>query len=152
MDYGVRQGEGIGLRLPIVSFKEARFSYYLGKLIYGVSFHIIIIWILGNIFFGIIVDTFADLRDKYEIIDKDKRNVCFICQLNRNNSINQNIDFDKHVSEDHKLWNYVYFITYLHMSNPNDFRALENFVWDKLESKDILWVPNLGEDSTVKKE
>lgn len=147
LDYGVRAGGGIGDLLPMISFKNNP-SYFMSRFFYNITFHIFIILILGNIFFGIIVDTFADLRDKNEAIDKDKRNVCFICQLNRNNSINQNIDYDKHISEDHKLWNYVYFLTYLHMNNPNDFSALENFVWDKFQSKDIMWIPNFSSINT----
>jgi hypothetical protein len=92
-------------------------------------------------FLGIVVDTFADLRDKQNAIDHDKKNVCFICQLTRDDSINKNIDFDKHNQTNHRIWNYVYFLTYLKLNNPNDFNALEFYVWKKVNEKDVSWIP-----------
>ena len=53
----------------------------------------------------------------------------------------RNIDFNKHVKNEHFIWNYVYFLTYLHVSNPNDFNRLENSVWSKLEEQDFGWIP-----------
>ena len=47
------------------------------------------------------------------------------------------------------LWNYVYFLIYLHLYNPNDFSRIEGFVWDKLPEKKYTWFPiddNAGED------
>ena len=37
-----------------------------------------------NILFGIIIDTFAQLRDLKQSIDLDMRNICFICNIDRN--------------------------------------------------------------------
>ena len=97
--------------------------------------------VLGNIFLGIVVDTFADLRDKQVQIDNDKNNVCFICQLSRDDSINMNIDFNTHVLNDHKIWNYVYFLAYLKINNPNDFDSTQYYVWRRLSEKDESWIP-----------
>lgn len=36
-----------------------------------------------NILFGIIIDTFAQLRDNKKEIDEDMKNICFICNLDR---------------------------------------------------------------------
>jgi hypothetical protein len=111
------------------------------RFFYNITFHIIIVMVLGNMFLGIVVDTFADLRDKENAIENDKKNVCFICQLTRDDSINKNIDFEKHTKTSHKVWNYVYFLTYLKLNNPNDFNALEFYVWKKVNEKDISWIP-----------
>jgi hypothetical protein len=92
-------------------------------------------------FLGIVVDTFAALRDKQDSIDNDKKNVCFICQLSRDDSLNKNIDFNDHVKNDHRIWNYVYFLTYLRINNPNDFNALEFYVWKRVNEKDVSWIP-----------
>jgi hypothetical protein len=92
-------------------------------------------------FLGIVVDTFAALRDNQDSIENDKNNVCFICQLTRDDSMNKNINFDIHTKKDHKVWNYVYFLTYLRINNPNDFNALEFYVWKKVNQKDITWIP-----------
>jgi len=97
--------------------------------------------ILGNIFLGIIVDTFADLRDQNNLKEDDKLYKCFICQISKDQSLCKKIDFNNHVKNDHLTWNYVYFLTYLHISNPNDFNSLQNYVWDLLAQEDISWLP-----------
>ena len=54
------------------------------------------------------------------------------------------IDFDKHIKGVHNLWNYCYFLTHLHINNPNDFNSVEKFVWDKLEEQNYSWLPLIG--------
>jgi hypothetical protein len=97
--------------------------------------------IQGNIFLGIIVDTFADLRDHNNTYEDDKKNICFICQLQRDDSLNKNIDFEKHIEHDHFPWKYVFFLTYLYTNNSNDFNAPQFMVWKKLNLNDVSWIP-----------
>jgi len=137
---GVRAGGGIGDIIPIVSY-QSDVGFFIGRFFFDMLFFIIIILIIGNVFLGIIVDTFAELRDQNNSNDNDKYSVCFICQLSRDVCLIRNIDFDTHVMGIHYLWNYVYFLTYLHLNNPNDFNRLENSVWEKLEDKDFGWIP-----------
>lgn len=140
MDYGVRAGGGIGDVLQQVSYSYNT-GYWIAKFFFEIIFHITIIWGMSNLFFGIIVDTFANLRDNNNRIEHDKKNVCFICQMNRDNAMNSNIDYNTHVKTDHDIWNYVYFLTYLHINNPNDFKFLETYVWEKIHLKDNSWIP-----------
>ena len=140
LSYGVRSGGGIGDVLPKLSFK-VNASAYIGRFFFDILFHIIIVLIMTNLIFGIIVDSFAAFRGSTDDSEKDKKNVCFICQLTRDDAINLNIDFDKHVREVHDMWNYVYFLTYLHINNSNNFKMLETSVWDKLEESDTSWIP-----------
>ena len=79
-----------------------------------------------RIFTGIIVGAFAELRDDTTQNEKDKNNVCFICQMTRDNCLRKNIDFDLHVQEEHFIWNYLYFLAYLHFSDPNNLNSIEN--------------------------
>lgn len=146
LSYGVRSGGGIGDVTPRPSYTDNS-SYYVGRLIYDIVFHIIIVWIMGNIFFGIIVDTFAYLRDKSSIKENDINNVCYICQISRDICVTKNIDFDSHVYEDHNVWNYVYFLSYLHFNNPSKFKSVETSVWLKFNEKDSSWLPNVEVDN-----
>ena len=41
------------------------------------------ITILLNVIFGIIIDTFAELREKSSMQYEDMKNVCYICGLKR---------------------------------------------------------------------
>jgi inositol 1,4,5-triphosphate receptor type 3 len=54
------------------------------KFVFDCTFHILVIIIMVNILFGIIIDTFAQLRDEKQTKDDDKRNICFICNIDRN--------------------------------------------------------------------
>ena len=53
----------------------------------------------------------------------------------------QNKDFDSHVKEEHFIWNYLYFLAYLHINDPNNLNSIENYVWEKLEEQDNTWIP-----------
>jgi hypothetical protein len=56
---------------------------YFFKIIFDLTFFLIVIVILLNIIFGIIIDTFAELRDKKHSMEEDMKNICFICNINR---------------------------------------------------------------------
>jgi hypothetical protein len=140
MNFGVRSGGGIGDILPMISFYTSN-NYFIRTFFYNILFHIIIILVMGNIFLGVIVDTFADLRDQKNSFEDDYNNYCFVCQMSREKSINKFIDFDKHVANDHLVWNYVNFMIYLYVNNPNDFNEVELNAFEKLKEQDISWIP-----------
>jgi hypothetical protein len=47
------------------------------------TFMVICIIIMFNILFGIVIDTFAALRDEKSFKDMDMNNICFICAIDR---------------------------------------------------------------------
>ena len=140
LSYGTRARGGINEELPIMSYKN-NISFFLQRFFYDLLFFIFVIMIMGNISFGIIIDSFNDLREKKWYFENDKKNICFICQLSRDECLLNNINFDKHIKLDHNIWNYVYFLTYLHLNNSNDFNVNERNVWDKLYQNDNSWIP-----------
>ena len=140
LSYGVRSGGGIGDVITMLTFKKNT-SAYLARFFFDILFHIIIVLIMTNLIFGIIVDSFAAFRGATDESENDKKNICYICQMTRDDAINKNIDFNKHRGEVHDMWNYVYFLTYLHINNSNNFKMLETSVWDKLEESDSSWIP-----------
>jgi inositol 1,4,5-triphosphate receptor type 3 len=135
MNIGVRGGE----LFKIISYNNT--NYYTKIFFFNQLFFILIALVMLNIFLGIIVDTFADLRDKKNEFDYDSNDVCFICQLTRANSIQKDIDFNKHIQTDHLLWNYVNFLVYLHVNNPMDFNEVELDALRKIRQHDINWIP-----------
>ena len=89
-------------------------NIYLIKLFHDISFFIIIKIIWLNILFGIIVDTFAQLREQKSFIIEDKKNKCFICNYDRFTfDKNSEGGFERHIAKDHNLWFYVYYIVHL---------------------------------------
>jgi inositol 1,4,5-triphosphate receptor type 1 len=83
LNFGLRAGGGIGDALPSNSyFNESKEVYYL-RALNDLSFMMIIIVLFFNIIFGIIIDTFAGLRDEKAQMEDDMRNICFICGIDR---------------------------------------------------------------------
>ena len=140
INYGTRSGGGIGDVLPIISYKYGK-NFFIGRFIYDLSFFIIIIMIMGNVTFGLVVDTFGSLRDETYKYENDRQNNCFICQISRDGCLLKNINYEKHIKDDHNLWSYVDFLVYLHLYNANDFNRIEGSVWDKLLERDYGWIP-----------
>ena len=148
INYGTRSGGGIGDVLPIISYRYD-VNFFVGRFIYDMTFFILIIMIMGNVTFGLIVDTFSSLRDDTYKYEEDRKNKCFICQLTRDRCLLKDIDYEKHIKNEHNLWSYVDFLVYLHLYNPNDFNRIEGSVWDKLIERDYGWIPmaeDAGED------
>ena len=140
LNYGSSSGGGLGDVIAIPSYRTD-VGIFIGRFFYDMFFFILIVLVMGNIFLGIIVDSFGELRKININTENDVKNICFICQLSRDDCLSKNIDFDEHVSTQHNKWNYVYFLTYLQINNPNDFSGIENSVWEKLEEQDFTWIP-----------
>ena len=140
ISYGTRSGGGIGDVLPVMSYKKS-FNSFIARFFYDMTFYILIIMIMGNVTFGLIVDTFSSLRDETYKYQFDKKNICFICQLSRDGCLLKKIDYETHIKKNHNLWSYIDFLCYLHLYNANDFSRVENLVWEKLLIKDFDWLP-----------
>jgi len=137
---GTRSNGGIREAINMVSYRKD-VGTFMGRFFNDILFFLLINLFLGNVFLGIIIDTFGELRNIQSENDNDRNNKCFICQLSRDDCLTRNINFDKHVNEVHNIWNYVYFLAYLHLNNPNNFNRVENIVWEKLEKEDYGWLP-----------
>ena len=140
ISYGTRSGGGIGDDLPVISFKN-EFNIFVSRFFYDMTFYIFVIMIMGNVTFGLIVDSFGALRDESYKYENDKNNICFICQISRDGCLLKNINFDTHIKYEHNIWNYVDFLCYLHFYDANNFTKVESFVWDKLIEKNYEWIP-----------
>lgn len=76
LNEGMRNGGGIGdvLRKP-----SSREPLFVARIIYDLLFFFIVIIIVLNLIFGVIIDTFADLRSDKQQKDEILRNSCFVC-------------------------------------------------------------------------
>ncbi|XP_025079753.1 inositol 1,4,5-trisphosphate receptor type 3-like [Pomacea canaliculata] len=113
------------------------FPHTLAVATFDVVFFIIISTIGLNMIFGIIVDTFAELRDAKWQTDQDMQNRCFICSCESYDFERQAVGFEKHVKEEHNQWAYLFFFIHLDETHPNDYSALELHVyrlWKKRSS------------------
>jgi hypothetical protein len=139
IDYGIRSGGGIGDQLPMVSYRNNT-EFFFQKWFFDILFHIFIVLILGNIFLGIIVDAFGELRDKTEKDEEDRNEICFICQMTKYDTLKNQINFAKHRDEQHNMWNYVYFLTDIYCSKYQDLDRIQRDIYHKIKNNDISWI------------
>ncbi|RHY34707.1 hypothetical protein DYB32_000719 [Aphanomyces invadans] len=125
---------------------NVRTEYWL-RILYDLSFFVLVIVLLLNIIFGITIDTFGDLRTETNEREDLKRNQCFVCGLPRDVFDNHYMQlgisngFEKHITEDHNMWNYLYFIVHLQSLSLIECTGPEAYVKCLLEKDDVSWFP-----------
>jgi hypothetical protein len=109
LSYGLRAGGGIGelLTVPITEGES-----YAARIVLDLSFFLIVIVFLLNVIFGIIFDTFGQLREERNDISTDLKNTCFICSITASEFQRQGRSFDEHCNTEHNIWYVCFYITY----------------------------------------
>merc|ERR1712045_502836 len=123
LNQGLRNGGGIGDVLRPPSSTE---PFYTLRLIYGV-----------------IIDTFADLRTEKNNKEEIIKNTCFICGLERKAFDNKNVTFEEHIRSEHNMWHYLYFIVLIKVKDPTEFTGPESYVHQMVKDKCLDWFPRL---------
>lgn len=76
LNQGIRNGGGLGDVLRYPSSKE---PLYAARVVYDLLYFFVVIIIVLNLIFGVIIDTFADLRSEKTTKEEILNNTCFIC-------------------------------------------------------------------------
>ncbi|KAM7308325.1 inositol 1,4,5-trisphosphate receptor type 1 isoform X2 [Ixodes scapularis] len=140
LNHGLRNGGGIGDVLRPPSSKE---PLYFARVVYDLLFFFVVIIIVLNLIFGVIIDTFADLRSEKQQKDETLRNTCFICGLDRSAFDNKSVSFEEHIRCEHNLWHYLYFIVLVRVKDPTEFTGPESYVDTMIKEKNLEWFPRM---------
>lgn len=140
MNHGLRNGGGIGDILRPPSVKE---PLYFARVVYDLLFFFVVIIIVLNLIFGVIIDTFADLRSEKQQKEETLRNTCFICGLDRSAFDNKSVSFEEHIRCEHNLWHYLYFIVLVRVKDPTEFTGPESYVDSMIKEKNLEWFPRM---------
>ncbi|EGD72955.1 hypothetical protein PTSG_04686 [Salpingoeca rosetta] len=106
-----------------------------GRAIFDMCFFILVTCLGGGLILGIIIDTFQDLRNDKWSIDDAMKSKCFICgrtsfQLSQQQGETARAsDWQEHVSEQHNMWDYLYFYIYLLHKDENEYTHHEHKVF-----------------------
>ena len=136
------------------------------RFLYDLSFFlIVIIIIIQNLIFGVIIDTFADLRAEKNRKEEMLKNTCFICGkthththrissvarkliafkvrgclsvsgLERGKFENKEVTFEEHIKQEHSLWHYLFFIVYIKTKESTEFTGPESYVSDMINVRE----------------
>lgn len=113
------------------------------RVIYDLLFFFIVIIIVLNLIFGVIIDTFGDLRSERQQKELILKNTCFICGLNRSAFDNKTVSFEEHIKSEHNMWHYLFFVVLVKVKDPTEFTGPESYVYSMVKSNTLDWFPRL---------
>ncbi|KAG1683402.1 Inositol 1,4,5-trisphosphate receptor [Nymphon striatum] len=140
LNQGLRNGGGIGDVLRKPSRNEPLFA---ARVVYDLLFFFIVIIIILNLIFGVIIDTFADLRSEKQQKEEILKNTCFICGLDRSLFDNKTVSFEEHMKCEHNMWHYLFFIVLVKVKDPTEFTGPESYVYEMINDNNLDWFPRM---------
>jgi hypothetical protein len=137
-NYGLRKRGGIADALLVPKTWNVD---YIPRIIFDMSFFILIVLLILNLIFGVIVDTYRQLRLKKAEIAEDMFNRCFICSYSRYELERSSTGFSNHVKKEHNMWEYVFFLMHLNQKPETEYNGQESYVMKKAAVKDLTFFP-----------
>lgn len=117
---------------------------YIQRVLFELSFYILVSIVLFNTIIGLMLDGFGSLREEDNIRQDRLENQCFVCGFTRSqyeDIPNLKLSFDDHNLEEHNMWKYVDFYVYLRLKlNRTTLSAVESYVWKHIEN--TVWIPS----------
>ncbi|XP_078139425.1 inositol 1,4,5-trisphosphate-gated calcium channel ITPR2 isoform X1 [Centroberyx gerrardi] len=149
LNQGLRNGGGVGDILRRPSKEEPLFA---ARVVYDLLFFFVVIIIVLNLIFGVIIDTFADLRSEKQRKEEILKTTCFICGLERDKFDNKTVSFEEHFKAEHNMWHYLYFLVLVRVKDPTEYTGPESYVAQMIKEKNLDWFPRMRAMSLVSSE
>jgi hypothetical protein len=126
LDQGLRAGGGVGDVMQPWAWGNSRM---LARLTYDMLFYALVTVVFLNILFGIIIDTFGQMRDEKREKETDMHGFCFICGLDADTLEKGSVmGFANHVKQEHNMWMYLYFMHHLRRKDSSEYTGQESYV------------------------
>ena len=139
-NHGVRSGGGVGDLLEAKNYTDEKGLYFL-RFFSDFIFYICVVLLLLNMFNGVIVTTFSQIREESNKKEEDMKNRCYICNINRIEFQKNKIDFADHQKYEHNTNNYIKFFIFLWHIDEKDMDADQSFINECIKEKDIKFFP-----------
>ncbi|XP_072571397.1 inositol 1,4,5-trisphosphate-gated calcium channel ITPR1 isoform X2 [Paramormyrops kingsleyae] len=146
LSHGLRSGGGVGDVLRKPSKEEPLFA---ARVIYDLLFFFMVIIIVLNLIFGVIIDTFADLRSEKQKKEEVLKTTCFICGLERDKFDNKTVTFEEHIKVEHNMWHYLFFIVLVKVKDSTEYTGPESYVAKMIKEHNLDWFPRMRAMSLV---
>lgn len=136
--HGIMAGGGLGdvLLQPVISDNE-----YWNRQFFDIFFFIIVSVVLLNIVFGIIIDTFAELRDSKQEIKRDLVSTCFICGRGKYEFEMRGSGWNHHTQIEHNVYAYLAYIIYIRRKPLSECDGIEMSIKKKILQNDVSFIP-----------
>ena len=139
-NHGVRSGGGIGDLLEAKNYEKEKGLYFL-RFFTDFIFYICVVLLLLNMFNGVIVTTFSQIREESNKKEEDMKNRCYICNINRVDFQKNKVDFGEHQKYEHNINNYIKFFIFLLNINEKDMDSDQSFINQCIKERDIKFFP-----------
>lgn len=146
LSHGLRSGGGVGDVLRKPSKEEPLFA---ARVVYDLLFFFMVIIIVLNLIFGVIIDTFADLRSEKQKKEEVLKTTCFICGLERDKFDNKTVTFEEHIKDEHNMWHYLCFIVLVKVKDSTEYTGPESYVAEMIKERNLDWFPRMRAMSLV---
>ena len=114
------------------------------------AFDLLFFWLIEaimlKIVYGIILDSFGELRQAHYLIEQDMANNCFICNVEKDECEKNNISFYEHCNEVHNVWDYAFYMITLRMQDPTSLNSLNTKNRKRIMEKGVDWLPDASLD------
>jgi hypothetical protein len=137
-NFGLRRTGGVGEQIGMT-----REDLSVRALVDWLYF-IIVLVVLLNVVFGIVIDTFGEIRTSKLDRTRATQNFCFVCDLEKYkfNELAASIQgFKRHIEAEHNMWHYLAFMIFLWEQDQDDDDGLELYVRQLLLERDLSWFP-----------
>ncbi|CAM9504605.1 unnamed protein product [Ectocarpus sp. 12 AP-2014] len=98
------------------------------RFLYDVAYWVLVPLLLLNMVSGVILDSFAQLRDEEAALKDELKSRCVVCGISRNEFDRGGNVFYDHVTHDHCMWNYVLVRAYLNFKPELEHTGQESYV------------------------
>ncbi|MEW5320496.1 MAG: hypothetical protein WDW38_011564 [Sanguina aurantia] len=104
-------------------------SLIQSRTFFTVMFYILWVFVLQNIFVGVIASAFEAIRDDQNTVATDSQSKCLVCSLDMY-TVDEHVPggFDSHVNDEHNVLQYVYFLHHLRATDEEDYSGAESAV------------------------
>ena len=141
-DQGFKNDGGIGGFMTDLSLETDNEWHVVGRFLYDNLFFICLLVLLLNILFGVIIDTFAVLRDSAAQRQNDMMNMCTICSIECSEFDRKTtMGHEYHIKAEHNMWEYCALLWHLKLKTDTEYTGLESYLHDCCEAGDLRFFP-----------
>jgi hypothetical protein len=117
---------------------------YINRFIFDILFFLVVVSLIFQMFLSVIIDYFNETRERSETFNETMETECIICGIRREKieklNHNDKMTFDKHITNCHNVFNYLYYLMYLQSIADKDV-IIDEGVWNLHLDKNLSYLP-----------
>lgn len=138
VDQSLKSGSGFLGSTPI-DYVDSQFNLkFISEWLYIIFAQKVVF----EIFSGIIIDKFSELREEQEAMEEDENTTCFICGQERFVIDFELEGFEEHIGRTHNPLNYIFYLFYLRRKDPKNYNIIDKYISECQRKQKKIWIPD----------